>query len=790
MTDLEVEPVNIKGPKMDAIYKCEVVSKLDPCQLDQIVSDWAHSGLIAYTLPGYFCIFHPDQPSAIMYFSIEKVSKTPKNKYILPEHESKSPNNARYSLFCHEPTETVTSLKFRRAGKIDILIIGSSTGKMYMISPHRSVINHWKLLDVYQTPNRFPILKVCYIEADHRFTLEEEPKDNWKKPGHVSKLSFKFYHGERDGYCGLSHDGNLYARSFQFDEKALEQPLTHKCKVFEPEIEIEKEAITSKPTKNGLNQLKNHKFNGKADFAFTNNGDLMVLYYSPAQSSILQISKIKFVCKSKMDRKRSMLENFFSVELDHQQFPSIDIPQRNVRMAKFISQYRFDSVVILAEDNTIRYFVYKGAKDCNIEPVFSWRMTKEKNYESDTVLDIIMPHNVSSTMIDFIRSKRYTGSSFIVVTKQKFDILQLITLQVYQSESRIYEQSAPKVEKNANSELFGIRQTTTKGETCTKIDSTSKSVEHYIEYVAGCVSAMGTSWFLLTKEQTGKLYINVKCVKYSNPGFVIQCQEEANALQYLMKFSCLNDLGIWEMMCILSYLPIKYALIIVGQLGAWCLTDGNQVTKENKTILLHRVLFHHTLYARISNNEQLVVESKYQLVTPVLSNASNLFQTILNSETIKKFEIDFQFDDRVRELKKLIPESENQNDDNSIKENIETPEITDIISQFEDIDNYVTDLEIGDFDAAYIASMQSIIQYVCNCVAFLLKQTRKSGFKTNVLSKIEYNGDIPLRRQFDFSRDMFLNFDEKTESTQRDGAENYVQAVIMVFFRISILFDY
>ena len=243
-------------------------------------------------------------------------------------------------------------------------------------------------------------------------------------------------------------------------------------------------------------------------------------------------------------------------------------------------------------------------------------------------------------------------------------------------------------------------------------------------------------------------------------------------------------------MCILSYLPIKYALIIVGQLGAWCLTDGNQVTKENKTILLHRVLFHHTLYARISNNEQLVVESKYQLVTPVLSNASNLFQTILNSETIKKFEIDFQFDDRVRELKKLIPESENQNDDNSIKENIETPEITDIISQFEDIDNYVTDLEIGDFDAAYIASMQSIIQYVCNCVAFLLKQTRKSGFKTNVLSKIEYNGDIPLRRQFDFSRDMFLNFDEKTESTQRDGAENYVQAVIMVFFRISILFDY
>merc|ERR1711879_917251 len=141
---------------------------------------------------------------------------------------------------------------------------------------------------------------------------------------------------------------------------------------------------------------------------FVKNGDLMILYFNPeSDANTVQISRIKFICKSKMDKKKSLLENFFNVELEHMNFVEIGFPQKNVKIAKFISQYRFDSVVIVTKDNKIKYFVGKGVPVENCpELSFSYKMTKEKDYENDTILDIIMPHNVSSTMVDFIKSKR------------------------------------------------------------------------------------------------------------------------------------------------------------------------------------------------------------------------------------------------------------------------------------------------------------------------------------------------------------------------------------------------
>merc|ERR1712076_311926 len=100
----------------------------------------------------------------------------------------------------------------------------------------------------------------------------------------------------------------------------------------------------------------------------------------------------------------------------------MNIPQKDVKIAKFISQYRFDSVVIVTKTNSLKYFVCKSETEklTNGETVqnFNWIMTKEKSYKNDTILDVIMPCNVSSTMIEFIKSKRYTGSSFILISEQ------------------------------------------------------------------------------------------------------------------------------------------------------------------------------------------------------------------------------------------------------------------------------------------------------------------------------------------------------------------------------------
>ena len=369
-------------------------------------------------------------------------------------------------------SELITSLEFRRSGLIDILLVGTSLSNVYLLQPRNGSISYLQLIDkqnfssnhickndlskkCFIPTNTFKksfnkvsdlsndelanyqkseIIALKFIDTQERFSFEKEPEDIYENDSEAPKNKdyqinydntidayqrsdtfhpLNFAYGSRFGYVAVTKNGDVFLKSFSYDENCVSQPLITHASLAPGDANLPSLDLKLK----------------SADISFSNRGQVCLGAFTE-NSPEIKFWIIHFNTKRPLDMNCDFDFNLplyamlYHVELVIEKYSSIHLGQtEKIKLFKYNNLFTPESCIVVSEDNILRSFrVGKnpGWSEVNKTAVVTKnKETGQETLSKETIIDIQIPvHSVPyKKMFDMIKGPLGTTIIAIIFTR-------------------------------------------------------------------------------------------------------------------------------------------------------------------------------------------------------------------------------------------------------------------------------------------------------------------------------------------------------------------------------------